>query len=135
MISTRRLIYYLYVGIICHALMLTACQPPIVGPTKPSGYRIVVPSTLQTTLWQSLTLSVQVTDANGAPVSDVPVTFHLVQPHAAVAELEPLSVRTQQGKATTTLQAKAAGYVMVDVTVENITKTIYITIVGETPRF
>jgi len=135
MISTRHLIYYLYLGVVCHVLMLTACQPTVIGPTKPSGYRIIVPSALQMSRWQSLALSVQVTDTNGAPVHDVPVSFRLAQPHAAVAELEPLTVRTQHGKATTTLRAKAAGYVMVDVTVEDITETIYITIVGETPRF
>lgn len=135
MISTRNLIYYLYLGIIYHALMLTACQPTVVGPTQPSGYRLIIPPTLQMNRWQSLPLSVRVTDANGTPVDDVPVSFRLALPYTAMAELDPLTVHTQDGKATTTLRAKAAGYIMVDVTVEDITETIYITIVGETPRF
>lgn len=115
--------------------MLTACQPTVIGPTKPSGYRIIVPSALQMSRWQSLTLSVRVTDANGTSVDNVPVVFRLASPSAAAAEIEPLTVHTQHGRATTTLRAKTAGYVMVDVTVENITETIYITITGETPRF
>lgn len=85
--------------------------------------------------WQSLPLSVQVTDANGVPVDDVPVAFRLLPATTNIAEIEPLTVHTQHGKATTTLRAKTAGYVVVDVTVENITETIYITITGETPRF
>ena len=105
------------------------------GPSKPSGFRIIVPSALQMSRWQSLTLSVRVTDANGAPVHDVPVSFHLAPASAALADLDPLTVQTQHGKATTTLRAKAAGYVMVNATVEDITETIYITIMGETPRF
>lgn len=75
------------------------------------------------------------TDANGVPVHDVPVSFRLAQPRTAVADLEPLTAHTRHGKATTTLRAKTAGYVMVDVTVEDITATIRITVLGETPRF
>lgn len=118
-----------------YALLLTACQPTAIGPTKPSGYRLIVPSTLQTSRLQSLTLSVRVTDANGAPVNNVPVSFRLVRPSTAMADLEPLTADTQDGKATTTLRAKTAGIVMVAVTLEDITATIRITVLGETPRF
>ena len=82
-----------------------------------------------------LTLSVQVTDANGVPVSDIPVSFRLAAARTAVANLDPLTVHTHHGQATTTLRAKTAGYVMVDITVEDTTETIRITILGETPRF
>ena len=115
--------------------MLNACQPAVIGPTKPSGYRLIIPSTLQMNRSQPFTLSVHVTDANGTPVDDLPVSFRLVQPLSAVADLAPGVVHTHHGKATTTLRAKTAGYVMVDITVEDTTKTLRIDIVGETPRF
>jgi hypothetical protein len=135
MIPTRSLIYYLYLWGICQALMFNACQPAVVGPSKPSGYRLIVPSTLQMSRLRPLTLSVHVTDTNGVPVHDIPVSFRLAQPQTAVADLDPLTVQTHHGKASTTLRAKTAGYVMVDITVEDITETLRITILGETPRF
>lgn len=115
--------------------MFNACQPTVVGPSKPSSYRLIVPSTLQINRLQPLALSVHVTDANGEPVHDIPVSFHLAQPSTAAANLDPLKVHTHHGKATTTLRAKTAGYVMVEITVEDITETLRITILGETPRF
>lgn len=135
MIPTRNLIYYLYIWVICHALTLIACQPIVVGPTQPSGYRINIPSALQMSRSQPLTVNVLVTDANGSPVHAIPVSFRLAQPLTAVADLAPLTVYTHHGQATTTLRAKTAGYVMVEITVEDITETLRITIVGETPRF
>ena len=135
MIPTRNLIYYLCAGVICYALISNGCRPKTLGPTKPSRYRITIPSASQIGRFQPLALSVHVTVVSGVPIDDIPVSFHLPQSWAAVASLDPPTVLTHNGKASTTFRARTAGHVTVDITVENVTETIRITVFGETPRF
>jgi hypothetical protein len=44
-------------------------------------------------------------------------------------------VKTRHGRATTAFRARSAGRVAVEITVEDLTETIRIAVVGETPRF
>jgi len=135
MIPTRHLIYYLCAGVICYALISNGCQSKPLGPTKPSGYRITIPDASQVGRFQPLTLSVHVTDVSGMPVDNIPVSFHLPQSWTTAASLDPPTVLTHNGKASTTFRAQTAGHVTLGITVENLTETVHITVVGETPRF
>ena len=117
------------------SLLLGSCQPTVLGPTSPSGYRIVLPETSQALRLHPLALTVRVTDAAGRPVDDVPVRFHVPEAWATRAQVDPPTVATRQGEATTTFQARAIGQVMVQVTVEDRTLDVPITVLGETPRF
>jgi hypothetical protein len=135
MIPTRNLIYYLCAGAICYAFIASGCQPKTLGPTKPSGYHITIPSASQIGRFQPLTLSVHVADDSGMPIDNIPVSFHLPQFLGTAASVDPPTVLTHNGKASTTFRARTAGQITLDITVENITETIHITVVGETPRF
>jgi hypothetical protein len=107
----------------------------VLGPTTPSGYRVILPEASQALRLHPLVLTVRVTDANGHMIDDVPVHFHIPQTWAAIAEVTPASVTTQQGQASTTFRARAAGQMAVEITVEDRTDTVRITVLGETPRF
>jgi hypothetical protein len=78
---------------------------------------------------------VRVTDAHGAPVDDVPVHFRVPQAWATVAEVTPPIVVTQRGQAATTFRARTAGQMAVEVRVEDLTETVQIAVLGDTPRF
>jgi hypothetical protein len=84
---------------------------------------------------QPLTLTVHVTDASGTPVEDVPVHFRIPPDWQSVAEISPPTVTTQQGQASATFRARAAGYVVVEVIVEDLTQAIRIAVLGDSPRF
>ena len=113
----------------------SGCRPTVVGPTRPSGYRVTLPETSQAMRLQPLTLTVRVTDASGAPVDDVPVHFRIPPQWVAVAEITPPTVTTRQGQAAATFRARTAGHMAVEVTVEDLTYAIPITVPGDTPRF
>lgn len=95
----------------------------------------MLPLASQTSRLQRLDLTVQVTDGNGVPVQDVPVRFRIVQTGTVDAQVDPPVVLTQRGKATTTFRARTAGVVTLEITVENLTEAVQISVLGDTPRF
>jgi hypothetical protein len=121
--------------LVCGLLAAGGCRPTVVGPTQPSGYRLTLPETSQTRRLQPLALTVQVTDPSGRPVDDVPVHFHIPPPWGTIAEISPPTVTTRQGQASATFRARTAGDIVVEVTVEDLTRGIRIAVLGDTPRF
>jgi hypothetical protein len=121
--------------LIAWSLVLGSCQPTVLGPTTPSGYRLVLPEASQTVRSHPLPLTVRVSDASGQPVDEVLVHFHIPEAWASRAQVDPPIVATRQGQATTTFRARAAGQLMVQITVEDRTVDIPITVVGDAPRF
>ena len=126
----------------CAALLLASwscvlgsCQPAVLGPTTPSGYRVVLPEASQTLRAYPLALTVRVRDTAGRPVDEVLVHFHIPDAWAARAQVDPPTVATRQGQATTTFRARTAGQMVVQITVEDRTVNIPITVLGDTPRF
>jgi hypothetical protein len=117
------------------SLVLVSCQPTVMGPTTPSGYRVVLPEASQTMRSHPLPLTVRVSDASGQPVDEVLVHFRVPDAWASRAQVDPPIVATRQGQATTTFRARAAGQLMVHITVEDRTVDIPITVMGDTPRF
>jgi len=116
-------------------LVLGSCQPTVLGPTTPSGYRLVLPEASQTVRSHPLPLTVRVSDASGQPVDEVLVYFRVPEAWASRAQVDPPTVATRQGQATTTFRARASGQLMVQITVEDRTVDIPITVVGDAPRF
>jgi hypothetical protein len=117
------------------ALVLASCRPTVLGPTMPSGYRIEMPEASQALRSHPLPLTVRVSDTAGQPVDEVLVHFHIPDAWATRAQVDPPTVATRQGQATTTFRARAPGQLMVQITVEDRTANIPITVVGDTPRF
>lgn len=117
------------------SFVLGSCQPTVLGPTTPSGYRVVLPEASQTVRSHPLALTVRVSDPAGKPVDEVLVHFHIPEAWAARAQVDPPTVATRQGQATTTFRARVAGQMVVQITVEDRTVDIPITVVGEAPRF
>jgi hypothetical protein len=115
--------------------VLVSCRPTVLGPTTPSGYLVVLPEVSQTLRSHPLPLTVRVSDAAGQPVDEVLVQFHIPESWATRAQVDPPIVATRQGRATTTFRARVPGQLMVQITVEDRTVDIPITIVGDTPRF
>src|SRR5215471_5403969 len=116
-------------------LLLGSCRPTVLEPTTPSGYRVVLPEASQALRMHPLALTVRVSDATGQPVDDVLVHFHIPETWASRAQVDPPTVATRQGQATTTFRARAAGQMMVQITVEDRTVAVPITVLGDTPRF
>ena len=116
-------------------LLLGSCHPTVLEPTTPSGYRVVLPEASQALRLHPLALTVRVSDTTGRPVDDVPVHFHVPETWAGHAQVDPPTVATRQGQATTTFRARTAGQMVVQITVEERTVDIPITVLGETPRF
>ena len=116
-------------------LLLGSCHPTMLGPTTPSGFRIVLPEASQALRMHPLALTVRVSDAAGQPVDDVLVHFHVPETWASRAHVDPPTVATRQGQATTTFRARTAGQMMVQITVEDRTVDVPITVLGDTPRF
>jgi hypothetical protein len=121
--------------LIAWSLVLGSCQPTVLGPTTPSGYRIVLPEASQALRSHPLALTVRVSDEAGKPVDEVLVYFRIPDAWATRAQVDPPTVATRQGQATTTFRARAPGQLMVQITVEDRTVDIPITVVGDTPRF
>jgi hypothetical protein len=116
-------------------LFLGSCRPAVLGPTTPSGYRIELPEASQALRSHPLALTVRISDAAGKPVDEVLVHFRVPDAWAGRAQVDPPMVATRQGQATTTFRARAPGQLMVQITVEDRTADIPITVVGDTPRF
>ena len=121
--------------LIVWGLFLGSCQPTVLGPTTPSGYRIVLPEASQALRSHPLALTVRISDTAGKPVDEVLVYFRVPDAWAGRAQVDPPTVATRQGQATTTFRARASGQLMVQITVEDRTADIPITVVGDTPRF
>lgn len=134
---TQRLPYGVLGGVLLAgvSLLLSACPGTQRGLTSPSGYRVTLPSTAQTRRFHPLALTVQVHDAAGKPVDDVPVSFQVPTSWATQAALDPPTVVTRAGQATTTLHARTAGQLAVSITVEDQTVPVSVTILGDAPRF
>ena len=116
-------------------LFLESCQPTVLRPTTPSGYRIELPEVSQALRSHPLALTVRVSDMAGQPVDEILVHFRVPDAWATRAQVDPPTVATRQGQATTTFRARASGQLMVQITVEDRTANIPITVVGDTPRF
>jgi hypothetical protein len=116
-------------------LILGSCQPTVLGPTMPSGYRIELPRASQALRSHPLALTVRVSDTAGKPVDEVLVHFRVPDAWATRAQVDPPTVATRQGQATTTFRARAIGQLMLHITVEDRTADIPIRVVGETPQF
>ena len=116
-------------------LVLWGCQPTVLGPTMPSGYRVVLPDASQTLRSHPLALTVRVSDTAGQPADEVLVHFRIPDAWATRAQVDPPTVATRQGQATTTFRARVSGQLMVQITVEDRTADIPITVLGDTPRF
>jgi len=101
----------------------------------PSGYRIELPGASQALRAHPLALTVRVSDPAGKPVDEVLVHFRVPDAWATRAQVDPPTVATRQGQATTTFRARAIGQLMVHITVEDRTADIPIAVVGETPHF
>jgi hypothetical protein len=114
---------------------MSSCGPTLIGPTVPSGYRIRLPNASQTLRGQALRLTVHITDAVGQPVDDVPVHFRLPDTWTAVARVEPPVVHTLHGDATATFRARTAGQMAVQIRVENLSATVDVVVLGDTPHF
>ena len=121
--------------LIVWGLFLGSCQPTVLGPTTPSGYRIELPEASQALRSHPLALTVRVSDMAGQPVDEILVHFRVPDAWATRAQVDPPTVATRQGQATTTFRARASGQLMVQITVEDRTANIPITVVGDTPRF
>ena len=121
--------------LVCCLLTVPGCRAIVLGPTQPSGYRVTLPEASQTGRLRPLSLLVHVMDAHGTPVDDVPVHFRIPQAWATVAEVTPPIVVTRRGQATATFRARIAGQMAVEVSVEDLTETVRIAVLGETPRF
>ena len=121
--------------LIVWGLFLGSCQPTVLGPTTPSGYRIVLPEASQALRSHPLALTVRISDTAGKPVDEVLVHFRVPDAWAGRAQVDPPTVATRQGQATTTFRARAPGQLMVQITVEDRTADIPITVLGDTPRF
>src|SRR5436190_9844448 len=87
------------------SLVLGSCQPTVLGPTTPSGYRLELPEASQALRSHPLALTVRVSDATGKPVDEVLVHFHIPEAWATRAQVDPPTVATRQGQATTTFRA------------------------------
>ena len=117
------------------SLLLGSCHPTVLGPTTPSGYRVVLPEASQALRMHPLALTVRVTDVAGQPVDDVLVHFHVPETLASRAQVDPPTVATRQGQATTMFRGRTAGQMLVQITVEDRTVDVPITVLGDTPRF
>jgi len=116
-------------------LVLWGCQPTVLGPTMPSGYRVVLPQASQALRSHPLALTVRVSDTAGQPADEVLVHFRIPDAWATRAQVDPPTVATRQGQATTTFRARATGQLKVQITVEDRTADISVTVLGDTPRF
>ena len=116
-------------------LLLGSCHPTVLGPTTPSGYRVVLPEASQVLRMHPLALTVRVSDAAGQPVDDVLVHFCVPETWASRAQVDPPTVATRQGQATTMFRGRTAGQMLVQITVEDRTVDVPITVLGDTPRF
>ena len=121
--------------LIAWCLVLWSCQPTVLGPTMPSGYRVVLPKASQALRSHPLALTVHVSDPAGQPANEVLVHFRIPDAWATRAQVDPPTVATRQGQATTTFRARATGQLKVQITVEDRTADISVTVLGDTPRF
>src|SRR5215510_6852579 len=128
----RGVVPFLLIG---WSLMLWGCRPTVLGPTTPSGYRIELPEASQALRSHPLALTVRVSDMAGQPVDEILVHFRVPDAWATRAQVDPPTVATRQGQATTTFRSRAMGQLMVQITVEDRTADIPITVLGDTPHF
>ena len=113
----------------------TACAPPRVGPTVPSGYffTLIAPSTIFQ--GEAAEIIVRVYDAQGNPVDGVAVAFQVEPEWATAASITPSRLLTRKGTVNAIFQADLVGRVGITVQVEQTTQTANIFVsVRPTPR-
>jgi hypothetical protein len=127
----RRLLF------LCVVLLMssTACAPPRIGPTVPSGhfFTLLIPPTVFQNA--SADITVRVYDAQGNPVDGVAVAFQVEPEWATAASITPSRLLTRKGTASAVFQADLVGRVGITVQVEQTTQTANIFVsVRPTPR-
>ena len=127
----RRLLF------LCVVLLVssTACAPPRIGPTVPSGYffTLLIPPTVFQNA--SADITVRVYDAQGNPVDGVAVAFQVEPEWATAASITPSRLLTRKGTVNAIFQADLVGRVGITVQVEQTTQTANIFVsVRPTPR-
>jgi hypothetical protein len=113
----------------------TACAPPRIGPTVPSGYffTLLIPPTVFQNA--SADITVRVYDAQGNPVDGVAVAFQVEPEWATAASITPSRLLTRKGTVNAIFQADLVGRVGITVQVEQTTQTANIFVsVRPTPR-
>jgi hypothetical protein len=113
----------------------TACAPPRVGPTVPSGYffTLIAPSIVF--YGEATEIIARVYDTQGNPVDGVAVEFQVDPKWATEAAVTPSRTVTHKGTAHTGFRADRVGTVRITAQVEHMTQTASISVrVRGTPR-
>jgi hypothetical protein len=129
--------------LVCGLLMVggLACAPPRVGPTAVAGYVLTL-QVVDPLIWlgpvdaavarqfpQVAEVIVQVQDAQGHPVDDVPVTFAVEAGWVGSITIAPVQTRTQRGRAQALVSApQTTGVVRVLARVDQTTAQARLTI-------
>jgi hypothetical protein len=106
----------------------TACAPPRVGPTVPSGYFFTLIAPSKIFRGEAAEIIVRVHDAQGHPVDGVAVEFHVEPGWASQASFTPSRTLTRNGIARTVFQAGIIGRVEITAQVEQTTQTTRIAV-------
>lgn len=117
---------YIPLSFLCLVLVWSsfACAPKRVGPTASSGYFFTMLTTPTMMQGESVTLVVEVQDAQGRPVDSVPVEFEVEPAWTKNAAVSPPRAVTQQGKVQAVFQADQLGVVRVTVRVDGSAEEI-----------
>jgi hypothetical protein len=121
-----RMLRYVPLSLLCLVLVWGsfACTPKRLGPTASSGYFFAILTTPLMLQGESVTLIVEVQDAQGRLVDGVPVEFEVEPAWTRNAAVSPPRAVTQQGKAQTVFQANQLGVVRVTVRVDGSTEEV-----------
>ena len=111
---------------------VTACAPPLVGPTIPSGYlfrlqvsddQLWIERNRDSLVYPSVaTLVVHVQDSQGRAVDNVPVSFSVSDNGTPDKLLTPMQATTQGGLSTAQFQPNAIGVYYITARVEQRTQ-------------
>lgn len=131
--------------LVCCILLVSgaACAPPLVGPTAGAGYvfALQIPDPV---IWlgpvdasvaerfpQVAEVIVQVQDAQGRPVEDVPVTFAVEAGWVSSITIAPSHTRTHGGRARALVSApQTTGVVRVMARVDDTTTQARLTVLS-----
>jgi Big-like domain-containing protein len=113
----------------------TACTPPRIGPTVPSGYFFTLIAPPIVFYAEAAEIIVRVHDAQDNPVDGVAVAFQVDPKWATEAAVTPSRTVTHKGAARTVFRADVIGTVGITAQVEHMTQTASISVrVRGTPR-
>ena len=129
--------------LVCCILLVSgaACAPPLAGPTAGAGYVFAV-QVSDPVIWlgtvdasvarrfpQVTEVIVQVQDAQGRPVEDVPVTFAVEAEWVSSITIAPSHARTRGGRALALVSApQTTGVVRVMARVDDTTAQARLTV-------